>query len=138
MTPRFLAVLLALAAGTPATLAAGAEAPYAGFGYIYSCDNLDGLLFQAGKVGASDLGGDVDIDAGGERPVMKAALVSKLLDLDDLAGFIGATPETGGKKTQEQQKKAQDKQQKLEDQISDAVAYGGSVGTVLYKVLGVA
>jgi hypothetical protein len=60
----------------------------------------------AGKVGASDLGGDVDIDAGGERPVMKAALVSKLLDLDDLAGFIGATPETGGAKAQERKNEA--------------------------------
>jgi uncharacterized protein involved in outer membrane biogenesis len=60
----------------------------------------------AGTVGASDLGGDVDVDVGGERPVMKAALVSKLLDLDDLAGFIGATPETGKKKTQKQEKEA--------------------------------
>jgi uncharacterized protein involved in outer membrane biogenesis len=49
----------------------------------------------AGTVGNSDLGGNVDIDAGQKRPVMKAALVSKLLDLDDLAGFIGAKPNAG-------------------------------------------
>jgi uncharacterized protein involved in outer membrane biogenesis len=50
----------------------------------------------AGTVGKSDLGGDVDVDTGQKRPVMKAALVSKLLDLDDLAGFIGAKPSQGG------------------------------------------
>jgi uncharacterized protein involved in outer membrane biogenesis len=50
----------------------------------------------AGTVGKSDLGGTVDVDTSQKRPVMKAALVSKLLDLDDLAGFIGAKPNKGG------------------------------------------
>ena len=50
----------------------------------------------AGRVGDSDLGGDMSVDAGGARNVVKAALVSKLLDIKDLAGFIGAGPAEKG------------------------------------------
>lgn len=46
----------------------------------------------AGKVGDSDLGGDVTIETARERPLFKADLVSTRLDLDDLAGFLGGTP----------------------------------------------
>ncbi|HMN46218.1 MAG TPA: AsmA family protein [Povalibacter sp.] len=46
----------------------------------------------SGKVGDSDLSGDASIDIGGERPKLTAALVSQRLDLDDLAGFVGAPP----------------------------------------------
>nr|WP_233198552.1 MULTISPECIES: AsmA family protein [Luteimonas] len=46
-----------------------------------------------GKVGQSDLGGDAAITTGGERPFLKADLVSERLDFDDLAGFLGGTPE---------------------------------------------
>lgn len=46
----------------------------------------------AGKVGDSDLGGDVTIETARERPLLTAALVSKRLDLDDLAGFLGGAP----------------------------------------------
>lgn len=49
-----------------------------------------------GKVGDSDLGGDASVDIGGERLFLKAELVSKRLDFDDLAGFIGAPPQTEG------------------------------------------
>ncbi|MCD9027526.1 AsmA family protein [Luteimonas sp. BDR2-5] len=46
-----------------------------------------------GKVGQSDLGGDAAITVGGERPFLKADLVSERLDFDDLAGFLGGTPD---------------------------------------------
>ena len=49
-----------------------------------------------GKVGQSDLGGSAAITLGGERPFLKADLVSRRLDFDDLAGFIGGTPDTEG------------------------------------------
>lgn len=49
-----------------------------------------------GKVGQSDLGGSAAITLGGERPFLKADLVSKRLDFDDLAGFIGGTPDAEG------------------------------------------
>ncbi|MCD9005045.1 AsmA family protein [Luteimonas sp. XNQY3] len=49
-----------------------------------------------GKVGQSDLGGSAAITLGGERPFLKADLVSRRLDFDDLAGFIGGTPDAEG------------------------------------------
>jgi AsmA family protein len=48
-----------------------------------------------GRVGDSDLGGTIAYDMARERPLLRGDLVSHLLDLDDLAGFIGATPGTG-------------------------------------------
>lgn len=48
-----------------------------------------------GKVGDSDLSGDASVETGGPRPYLRADLISKRLDFDDLAGFIGAPPETG-------------------------------------------
>ncbi|AMJ55944.1 AsmA family protein [Stenotrophomonas nitritireducens] len=61
----------------------------------------------SGRVGDSDLAGDVDIDVAGERPRLTANLVSKRLDFDDLAGFIGAPPKTGGQETANAEQKAQ-------------------------------
>ena len=48
-----------------------------------------------GRVGDSDLGGDFLYNTAGERPRMKADLVSRRLDIDDLAGMVNATPGTG-------------------------------------------
>ncbi|MBK8210492.1 MAG: AsmA family protein [Rhodospirillales bacterium] len=45
----------------------------------------------AGKLGDSDMRGDVAIDLGRQRPQIRGDVVSKLLDLKDLAGFIGAS-----------------------------------------------
>ena len=60
----------------------------------------------SGRVGDSDLSGTLRVDTGPKRPVMKADLVSTLLDFDDLAGFIGATPGAApGETTSEEQKK---------------------------------
>ncbi|MEO6154632.1 MAG: AsmA family protein [Thermomonas sp.] len=50
----------------------------------------------SGKVGDSDLRGDASVTVGGKRPFFKANLVSKRLDFDDLGGFIGKAPQTGG------------------------------------------
>lgn len=62
-----------------------------------------------GKVGDSDLSGDLTIDTDRKPSFMKAKLVSKQLDFDDLAGFIGANPRTGKGETAnaEQKRKAQ-------------------------------
>lgn len=49
----------------------------------------------SGTVGDSDLSGDATVDIGGDRPKLTAVLQSKLLDFDDLAGFIGGVPGTG-------------------------------------------
>jgi AsmA family protein len=50
-----------------------------------------------GTVGNSDLGGYAHVTTRGARPLLKADLVSKRLDLDDLAGFIGGAPQAEGK-----------------------------------------
>ena len=44
----------------------------------------------SGHVGKSDLGGNIFFDTGGDRPMLRADLVSKVLDLNDLKGFISA------------------------------------------------
>lgn len=62
-------------------------------GKIWSFSNF------SGRVGDSDLSGTIRVDLGPKRHVMKADLVSNLLDFDDLAGFIGGTPTLGSAKT---------------------------------------
>jgi uncharacterized protein involved in outer membrane biogenesis len=52
----------------------------------------------SGTVGRSDLAGTVSVNLGGERPVLEAALDSKLLDIADLGGFIGTRPGTPDRK----------------------------------------
>jgi len=44
----------------------------------------------SGRIGDSDIAGTFKIDTGGKRPVMKADVVSKLLDFADLGPLIGA------------------------------------------------
>jgi uncharacterized protein involved in outer membrane biogenesis len=53
----------------------------------------------AGKVGDSDLAGDVSIDLGRDRPFLKGELVSERLDFDDLGSVIGAPPGTSATDT---------------------------------------
>jgi uncharacterized protein involved in outer membrane biogenesis len=48
-----------------------------------------------GSVGDSDVSGDLSVLTGGERPLLKAAIVSKRLDFDDLGSLVGAAPATG-------------------------------------------
>lgn len=58
-------------------------------GYIWHYDNFRGV------VGDSDLAGDASVATGGARPYLRANLASKRLDFDDLAGFIGKSPQAG-------------------------------------------
>lgn len=48
-----------------------------------------------GKVGDSDLAGNLVYDLSRKRGFAKADLVSNLLDIDDMGGFIGLAPGTG-------------------------------------------
>ena len=71
-------------------------------GEVWSFSNF------SGRVGGSDLSGIIRVDTQPKRPVMKADLVSNVLDFKDLAGFIGGTPGTASGETasEEQQKQA--------------------------------
>ena len=61
----------------------------------------------SGTVGDSDLAGDAEIDLRGARPKLTAVLHSRRIDFDDLAGFVGGTPDTGeGETASDAQKKA--------------------------------
>jgi AsmA family protein len=78
---------------------------------------LDGRLIRKGDVwryqdfkgvvGDSDMGGTATVTVGRERPFLQADLVSKRLDLDDLAGFLGAPPQSGGGESTNPELKAQ-------------------------------
>jgi AsmA family protein len=46
-----------------------------------------------GTIGDSDVAGKLRVTIGGERPMIFARLKSRTLDLDDLAGLIGAPPD---------------------------------------------
>ncbi len=62
----------------------------------------------SGRVGDSDLSGTIRVDTEPKRPVMKADLISNLVDFKDLAGFIGGKPGSGSDETasDEQEKQA--------------------------------
>jgi uncharacterized protein involved in outer membrane biogenesis len=62
----------------------------------------------SGHVGKSDLGGAILFDTGGKRPMLRGDLVSKVLDLNDLKGFIGArrAPQPQDTPAEKQEKKA--------------------------------
>ncbi len=49
-----------------------------------------------GRVGDSDLNGELSVDASGDKPYLKADLTSKKLNFDDLGPLIGARPAKGG------------------------------------------
>ena len=48
----------------------------------------------SGMVGGSDLSGEVKVDDSGKKNFLKADLVSRRLDIHDLAGFVGAPSHT--------------------------------------------
>lgn len=47
-----------------------------------------------GRVGDSDLAGDVSVTLGRERPLLKADLTTRSLDFDDLGAIFGGAPST--------------------------------------------
>lgn len=47
-----------------------------------------------GRIGDSDLGGELTVVRGKGKPLVQGSLYSRHLDFDDLAGVVGATPDT--------------------------------------------
>jgi uncharacterized protein involved in outer membrane biogenesis len=70
-------------------------------GDVWKFSNFDG------RMGDSDLSGDLKVDLAPERPFMTASFRSKLLDFDDLAGLVGAPPATGAGETASKEQKAE-------------------------------
>ncbi len=82
--------------------------PYRLKGHLNHKANIWSFSNFSGKVGNSDLSGNIRVDTAPKRHVMKADLVSNLLDFKDLAGFIGGKPGTkeSEKASEEQPKPA--------------------------------
>lgn len=70
-----------------------------------------------GKVGDSDLAGDVVYTTARPRPLFKATLESRLLDLDDLGPLIGAPPKTGPGETASAEQKAKSARRRVTQRI---------------------
>lgn len=60
----------------------------------------------AGKVGASDLSGNLSYDLGGARGLLTAELFSRRLESADLGGFIGLPPPLDSNAATEEQRRA--------------------------------
>ncbi len=81
--------------------------PYALQGRLSRNGNRISYEDFTGTVGDSDLSGTATVDIGGERPKLTAKLQSRVIDFDDLAGFIGGNPATGkGETASEEQQQA--------------------------------
>jgi uncharacterized protein involved in outer membrane biogenesis len=73
--------------------------PYRLSGQLTRDDALFSFTGFTGRVGSSDLSGDVRVDRVGERRRVRADLRSQLLDIDDLAAVLGARPQVTGSDT---------------------------------------
>jgi uncharacterized protein involved in outer membrane biogenesis len=70
--------------------------PYRLSGKLVRDDALFSFTSFTGRVGSSDLSGDVRIDRVGDRRRVQADLRSQMLDIDDLAAVLGARPQVTG------------------------------------------
>lgn len=88
-------------------LAIPSTPPYHLDGRLQRENDVWRYLGFTGRAGDSDLSGDVEVDTAPVRPLLHAKLVSKRLDFDDLAGFIGAPPKTDAGETANAEQKAE-------------------------------
>lgn len=70
-----------------------------------------------GNVGDSDLSGDLTATYTDSRPRIVAKLKSRQLDIDDLSGFVGATPDTGPGETSSAAQKKEAKKEEKDDRL---------------------
>ena len=70
-----------------------------------------------GRVGDSDLAGELSVDTGRERPFLKADLRSKQLDFDDMATVFGGAPAVGKGETASPEQVAIGRQMKVQQRL---------------------
>jgi uncharacterized protein involved in outer membrane biogenesis len=68
--------------------------PYALHGRLSRDMHVWRVANVGGRVGDSDLAGDLSVTTGRERPLLKADLSTRSLDFDDLGAIFGAAPST--------------------------------------------
>lgn len=66
--------------------------PYRVSGKLGRVRTLWTLEGAAGRIGDSDINGDLSVETRGEKPFLKADLRSRRLDFDDLASIFGGAP----------------------------------------------
>ena len=66
--------------------------PYRVSGRLDFADGKVKFSKIVGRVGSSDLGGDLEVDPKAERPVVSGTLSSHQVDMADLGGFVGTEP----------------------------------------------
>ena len=81
--------------------------PYHVAGRLLHSGKIWQLNKFSGKVGDSDLAGDIRVDRSGAKPKLTSELTSRVLDIDDLAGTIGAPPKTGPGETASPRQRAE-------------------------------
>jgi len=69
--------------------------PYRISGHLSRRDARFDFKKLSGRIGDSDVSGDLFVLMGKERPYLEADLQSRRLDFDDLGSLVGAAPETG-------------------------------------------
>lgn len=81
----------------------------------------DGAVWRlgglSGEVGDSDVAGDLAVDLGGDRPRIEGKLHSRVLDLDDLLGLVGAEPAAGPGETASPEQKAEARADAADGQV---------------------
>ncbi len=80
--------------------------PYSLRARVVRDDKLYKLTNIGGKVGDSDLSGTASVQLGRERPMIKANLLTRSLDFDDLGAFFGGSPSTKPGETASPEQKA--------------------------------
>jgi uncharacterized protein involved in outer membrane biogenesis len=71
----------------------------------------------SGRLGDSDIGGNLELALDGPRPKLSGKLHSKTLDGDDFQGLVGATPATGPGETASEGQKQTAEAQKRDNQV---------------------
>ena len=85
--------------------------PYQFKGYLTFHENTLEVKKLNGRVGDSDIAGNVNVKIGEHQPFIKANLTSKKIDLNDFGPIIGLAPGTGPGETASAEQKEQAKKQ---------------------------
>ncbi|MEK0082191.1 AsmA family protein [Benzoatithermus flavus] len=91
--------------------------PYRIAGQVTRSEKGIKIAELAGRLGDSDIGGNLELSLDGPRPKLSGKLHSKVLDGDDFNGLIGAEPGTGAGETASQAQKETVQAQKRDDKV---------------------
>lgn len=91
--------------------------PYRLAGHMARRGNSWRLTRLDGRIGDTDVGGELALALGGARPKVSGKLHSRQLDLDDLGGLVGAEPGDRPGETASGEQRAEAQAKKQDDQV---------------------